>query len=98
MATVEEQAYFLTVDWCNQDRRGIFCSTKGAAFRKDDKPHTHAEAREILGTFWVILSPESELLTEAQVAEYTRFTPLDEYSGAYGIARKAPAPATEAGA
>jgi len=84
-----EQAYFLTVDWCKRGQRGVFCRSDGAAFRKDEEPHSKAEIDEILGPFWLVLSPLSLLLTEAQLAEYTQFVPLAEYSHQYGIACKA---------
>lgn len=79
--------YFLTVDWCRQDRRGVFCSKDGKAFPKDT-PHTREEMDEILGLFWMILSPQSTLLTQWELAMYNQYTPLDEYSGVYGVARK----------
>lgn len=81
--------YFLTVDWCRQGRRGVFCSRSGGAFIKDDAPHTREEMDEILGLFWVVLSPKSESFTEEQLAQHAQWTPLDEYSGAYGVARRA---------
>ena len=40
--------WFLTVDWCNQGKRGIFCNlANGNAFSKDDAPHTEDEVWEI---------------------------------------------------
>ena len=83
-----EQAYFMTVDWCKNGTRGIFCDMAGHCFRKDGEPHTELEKQEILGPFWIILSPESELLTEEQVAEFTFWRPLEEYSSQFGIALK----------
>lgn len=80
--------YFLTVDWCRQDRRGVFCGGGGEAFSKD-KPHTREEMDEILGLFWMILDPQSTPLTEEELKEYSQWTPLAEYSGAYGVARRA---------
>jgi hypothetical protein len=89
-----ESAYFLTVDWCKDGRRGVFCDSTGCGYRKDDAPHTELEMHEILGPFWLILAPESELLTEQQVSEFTLWTPLAEYSNQFGIARKADSSAT----
>lgn len=81
-----KQTYFLTVDWCNKSRRGIFCDVDGHCFRKDDEPHTALEMQTILDVFWIILSPKSELLTEEQVAEFTFWLPLAEYSNQFGVA------------
>ena len=95
----EESAYFLTVDWCGKGRRGVFCNSQpsstagprwGMPYRKKDgSQHTKEEMHEILGVFFLILDPESTLFTESELAEFNRWTPLDEYSGEYGIARKA---------
>ena len=78
--------YFLTVDWCKKSGRGIFCDINGKAFSKDGEPHTELEMWEILGPFDLILSPESQVFTEEQVAEFTYYRPLAEYKGEYGIA------------
>jgi len=83
-----ETRHFLTVEWCNDGKRGIFCSATGGAFPKDDGPHQLTEMHEILGPFWMILDPRSELLSENEVARYTIFRPLGEYSNAYGIVRR----------
>lgn len=82
--------YIMTVDWCNEGKRGIFSSLKGNCFWKEeaDGPHTEDEMYEILGMFEMILSPKSELISEEELAEHRWFTPLDEYSQAYGIVRK----------
>ena len=45
-----EQAYFLTVDWCDKGRRGIFCSAQGQAYRKDAL-HTDDEMFDISARF-----------------------------------------------
>ncbi len=83
---VQEQVrYFLTVDLCARGSRGIFCSDEGDAFPQDT-PHTHGEMAEILGPFAIILNPLSEPFTEAQVKAHSRFVPLSEYSGKFGIA------------
>jgi hypothetical protein len=80
-----ESAYFLTVDWCKQGNRGVFCSGDGSAFRSEEE-HTMAEMQAILGPFWLVLNPQSQLFTENELAAYNQYRPLDEYSGAYGIA------------
>ena len=83
---VQEQVrYFLTVDWCAQGKRGVFCSRAGDPF-SEDHPHTRDEMTEILGEFALILNPLSEPFTEAQLKAYSRFVPLAEYSNHFGIA------------
>ena len=79
--------YFLTVDWCKRGRRGIFCDYEGSSQPQGEK-HTHEQIRKILGPFWMILSPESIPLNEEDLSEYTQWYPLEEYSGAWGIAEK----------
>ena len=78
--------YFLTVDWCNQGKRGPFCDKQGRSFIKDDEPHTRDEMEEILGVFFLILSPQSLPFTENELKGFNRFVPLAEYSDEYGIA------------
>ena len=80
--------YFITVEWCNDGHHGIFCRRSGACFWKDCGPHTDHEMYAILGPFFLILSPKSEALTEAEVSRLTRFRPLAEYCNEYGIALK----------
>lgn len=80
--------YFLTVRYCNQGPRGVFCNSTGGCFRKDNEPHTSREMDDILGPFALILSPESTVLTREELAEYTRWGALAEYSNDYGIAVK----------
>ena len=80
-----ETKYFLTVDWCNKGRRGIFCSRHGNAFWKETE-HTADEMGEILGLFDLVLSPKSIAMTEEEVSKHTRFYPLEEYNGAFGYA------------
>jgi hypothetical protein len=81
----EQSRYFLTVDWCAQGKRGIFCSRAGAPFPEDTQ-HTRGQIDEILGVFALILNPMSESFTEAQLKAYSRFVPLAEYSNHFGIA------------
>ena len=88
------EKHFVTVEWCNDGHRGIFCSGEGNPFSKDES-HTYAEVREILGPFWMILSPQSEPLSEEEVAEHTRFRPLGEYNNEYGIAIREDTPCDE---
>lgn len=90
MTTETESAYFLTVEWCSNGARGIFCNNDGLGFRREESPHTALEMHEILGPFWIILSPKSEPLTEDQVAKFTYWVPLEEYSNKFGIAIKTP--------
>jgi hypothetical protein len=82
--------YFLTVDWCNKGRRGIFCSPTGNSFWKEEHhgPHTADEMFEILGMFELVLSPESILISEEELKEYNQYYPLAEYSDMYGYAAK----------
>lgn len=83
-----EAAYFLTVDWCEKGHWGIMCDKNGQCFRKDEEPHTALEMQDIIGPFWIILSPRSELLTKDQVDEFTWWIPLEEYEGQFGVALK----------
>lgn len=78
--------YFMTVEWCSDGYRGIFCHRDGIPSRKDGEPHTQEEMDTILGPFTIILDPRSEPFTEEEIAEYTYFRPLAEYSNQYGIA------------
>jgi len=82
----EPVKYFLTVSWCNKRPRGIFCSKTGQGFSRDDRPHTEKEMQEILGPFWLILSPESLPFTENDFAEDLSWYPLAEYTNQYGYA------------
>jgi len=79
--------WFLTVDWCNKDKRGIFASRDGNAFSQETQ-HTEDEMGEILGVFDLILNPQSLELGEDEIKEYHRFYPLSEYSNQYGIVLK----------
>ena len=81
-----DEAYFLTVAWCTKGQRGIFCNTEGHCFRKDNEPHTMLEMIEILGPFWILLTPESAAFNAQQVSEYSQWMPLAEYSNQFGIA------------
>jgi len=77
--------YFLTVDWCSTGNRGIFCDSMGNCFSQDT-PHTEEDFFRILDHFGLILTPLSLLLSEDEVAQYTRWVPLSEFSNMYGIA------------
>lgn len=79
--------WFLTVEWCSNGRRGIFCSRDGKSFCQDSQ-HTEDEMYDILGAFAMILNPQSIELTEEGLKEYHLYTPLAEYSHQYGIACK----------
>jgi len=82
-----EARYFITVDRCRKGERGIFCDKEGHPFSKES-PHSSEEMWEVLGLFDMILWPQSILLTKAEVAQYTTWRPLAEYSHEYGIARR----------
>jgi hypothetical protein len=79
--------WFVTVDWCNKGKRGVFCNTQGQSFSKETQ-HTEDEMWEILDAFSMILSPQSIELSLDELKEYHLFTPLAEYSNQYGIACK----------
>lgn len=79
--------WFLTVDWCNQNKRGIFCNAKGETFSKETQ-HTEDDMWEILGAFDLILNPQSIELNEDELKAYHAYKPLAEYSYQYGVARK----------
>ena len=79
--------WFLTVDWCNKGKRGIFANKNGNSFSKETK-HTEEEMWNILDAFAIILSPQSIELSEDELKEYRKFYPLAEYTNEYGIVRK----------
>lgn len=79
--------WFITVDWCNQGKRGILCRKDGGTWSKETQ-HTQDEMLDFIGLFGLILNPESIELSEAELKEYHRFIPLSEFSGEYGIALK----------
>lgn len=78
--------YFMTVEWCSDKHRGVFCSKDGTPFRKDGEPHTNEEMDAMLGPFWLILGAKSQPFTQEEITEYTYFRPLAEYKDQYGIA------------
>lgn len=79
--------WFLTVDWCNKGKRGIFANINGNSFSKE-RQHTEDEMWDILDVFSSILAPESIELSEDELKEYHIFYPLAEYSNQYGIVLK----------
>jgi len=79
--------YFLTVDWCNQGKRGIFCNKNGNAFSQDE-PFNEDRIWEILDCFSLVLSPESIELNEKELKKYNKWYPLAEFSNQYGYAVK----------
>jgi len=86
---VVNKRWFLTVDWCNQGERGIFCNlSTGVAFTKDDAPHTEDEIWKILDVFSLVLAPQSQQFSEDEVREYNIAYPLAEFSNEYGYAVK----------
>jgi len=82
---MEEKRWFVTVDWCNKDQRGVFCNSVGTGYSKETE-HSRDEMEEILGPFWLILSPISIQLTADELSAYKFWRPLAEYSGEFGIA------------
>ena len=78
--------YFITVEWCGNSFRGVFCNKAGMGIAKDGKSHTAEEINKALGPFALILSPQSEEMSEADLAQYTYWVPLAEYSHEWGIA------------
>lgn len=81
---ITEEKYFVTVDRCGQGKRGIFCDRNGNGFFKE-APHTMEEMIEILGPFFLVLNPKSELFTENDLKKFTKWIPLAEYKNQYGI-------------
>lgn len=82
--------YFLTVDWCNKGKRGIFSNKNGNAFAKDGEPHNEDEIWHILDCFSLVLSPKSIEFSEKEIKQYTKWYPLAEFSNQYGYALIAP--------
>ncbi len=80
--------YFITVDWCNKGKRGLFSDAKGNTFGKDEAPHTEDEMFDVLGIFDMILNPQSIEFDEESLKQYKTWIPLAEYSNQYGIALK----------
>lgn len=79
--------HFMTVEWCKNGKRGIFCDSQGEPFVRDE-PLTTEQMCEFLGPFWLILSPESTEFTIAEATAHSWWVPLAEYSDQYGIARR----------
>jgi len=83
----EKQECFMTVDWCNEGRRGILCDAQGHAAHRADRPFTIEEMMDALGPFGTILNPRNILLTESQLKAYNHWTSLEEFLDEWGIAR-----------
>jgi len=81
----EVERYFLTVDRCNQGKRGIFCGKDGNAFAQDE-PFDDDRIWEILDCFYLVLSPQSIRLSESELKKYKHWYPLAEFSHQYGYA------------
>jgi hypothetical protein len=79
--------YFITVQWCNSGKRGVFCECDGSATSKDE-PFTLDEMDNYLGAFSMILNPQSLGLEEEELKQYSQWIPLEEYSYQFGIACK----------
>jgi len=82
-----KKKHFITVDWCSDGNRGIFCDKNGKSFHQKE-PYTKQEMAKILGAFYLILNPESLAFTEEEINRYNEWTPLAEYNNFFGIARK----------
>lgn len=82
---MSEIHYFITVDWCNKGKRGIFCNKQGTGYWKTSE-HTKEEMFEVLGSFAMILDPKSEPYTEEEFKKLNKWIPLAEYTHQYGIA------------
>ena len=80
--------WFLTADFCKQGRRGVFCNSGGQPCVSDAQ-HTEDEMDEAFGPFVVLMNAQSVELGEAELAKYTRWEPLAEYSNVWGLAYKA---------
>jgi len=85
--TDELKRWFITVDYCKEGHRGIFCSRDGSTPVQDHE-HTYEELWEALDCFYLILDPKSEAFTEKEAHEYHLWTPLPEYMNVWGILRK----------
>ncbi|HUW13457.1 MAG TPA: hypothetical protein VM537_27285 [Anaerolineae bacterium] len=82
---MEEKRWFVTVDLCNLDRRGVFCNRVGQT-SSSEAEHSQKEMHDMLGPFWLILAPISVQLTADELAAYKFWRPLAEYSNGFGIA------------
>ena len=77
--------HFITVEWCKNGKRGIFCDKDGGAYSQEDA-WSKSEMWEILGAFAMILSPQSRAFSEEEIKQYHNWIPLAEYQHAFGIA------------
>lgn len=84
-----EKRYFVTLE-PNRYGRGIFTNREGIGFSRSEAegPHSEAEMFDILGLFYLVLAPRSELFTEEEVKEHRWFQTLAEYSYQYGLVLK----------
>lgn len=84
-----ENRYFITLEPTRYGR-GIFTNREGIGFSRSEEkgPHSEAEMYEILGLFYLVLAPRSELLSEEEVKQYRWFQSLPEYSYQYGVVLK----------
>jgi hypothetical protein len=82
---LEKVHWFLTVDWCKRGKRGVFTNRRGGGFWQS-LPHNDDQVYEILGPFFMVLSPKSLPFTEEEAAQVHEWHPLAEYSGMYGYA------------
>ena len=84
-----EKRYFVTLE-PRRYGRGIFTNREGIGFSRSEEegPHSEDEMYEILGLFYLVLSPRSELFSEEEVKQYRWFQSLAEYSYQYGVVLK----------
>lgn len=80
-----EIKWFLTVDWCKQGKRGLFTDPRGKGYWLPE-PYTEAEMHDILGVFWMILSPMCLPFTEEEMKSVSEWYSLDEYNDQFGYA------------
>lgn len=80
-----DKQFVLTVDWCQQGRRGVFCNKDGVAHVEDHELSCD-ETFAILGPFYLILDPKWVEMSDEAAKEYSLFVPLAEYSYEWGVA------------
>lgn len=82
----EEIHWFLTVDWCNKGKRGLFTDSQGKGYWQT-QPHTDDEMFGILGPFDLVLSPKSlPFISNDLEGIDIEWVSLAEYKHHFGIA------------
>ena len=79
--------HFITVEYCGDGNRGIFCTRMGSPAVQDEA-FTDKEMQGFCGAFFLILSPRSEEMDQETLSKYTHWYPLKEYQDEWGIALK----------